>query len=298
MATMSIDERARGLVGNLAGGCSGGNSIGSMTPACYDTAWVAMVSKSSDGQRKWVFPECYDFLLRAQLPSGGWCANGPDIDGIVTTLAALLAMKTRIGEVGVGIESNNLELCSRIDRAVRYLKNIFKEWRVPVCRNVGFEILVPALLSYLEKEGEIFQFPGRAALMALNAEKLAKSQPELLYGGCESTLIHSLEALIGKIDFDRVRHHKINGSLLASPSSTAAYLMNSSLWDDEAEQYLRTAVKEGCGRGTGGVPSAFPCTTFEVSWVCLTLGFQHETQGLIWQRLCLPCLSMDFLLPR
>ena len=279
MTATLIDERARSLVENLAGGCSDGNSIGSMTPAYYDTAWAAMISKALDGQRKWVFPECYDFLLSGQLPNGGWCANGPDIDGIVTTLAALLAMKMRIGGVAVGIEGNSPELSSRIDRAVRYLEKMLKDWRVEVCRNVGFEILVPALLSYLEKEGEMFQFPGRRALMALNAEKLAKFKPELLYGDSQSTLIHSLEAFIGKIDFDRVRHHKINGSLLGSPSSTAAYLMNSSIWDDEAEQYLRTTVKDGCGKGTGGVPSAFPCTTFEVSWVYLSLDFQYDPRA-------------------
>ena len=281
MAAISIDEKARCLVENLARGCNGGNGIGSMTPAYYDTAWAAMVFKTVDGQRKWLFPECYEFLLSAQLPNGGWCADGPDIDSILTTLAALLAMKMRIGETTVGIEGTSLDSSSHIDRAVCYLEILFKDWQVGACRNVGFEVLVPALLSYLEKEGQTFRFPGRRALMALNAQKLAKFKPELLYGRSQSTLIHSLEAFIGKIDFDRVRHHKVNGSLLASPSSTAAYLMNSSLWDDEAEQYLRTTVKEGCGRGTGGVPSAFPSTTFEVSWVYLTLDFQYEIYGLI-----------------
>lgn len=70
------------------------------------------------------------------------------------------------------------------------------------------------------------------------------------------------------IDFDKVAHHKVHGSMMASPSSTAAYLLNVSNWDDEAEAYLRQVIKSGAGRGSGGVPSAYPSMHFEYSWVC------------------------------
>lgn len=59
--------------------------------------------------------------------------------------------------------------------------------------------------------------------------------------------------------------------MMASPSSTAAYLMYTSEWDNEAEDYLRHVIKDGPGRGTGAVPSAFPSTYFEYSWVMSTL---------------------------
>lgn len=54
---------------------------------------------------------------------------------------------------------------------------------------------------------------------------------------------------------------------MASPASTAAYLMNATPWDEEAEMYLRKAVKDGPGKGNGAVPSAFPTPIFEISWV-------------------------------
>lgn len=49
---------------------------------------------------------------------------------------------------------------------------------------------------------------------------------------------------------------------MASPSSTAAYLMHTTTWDNEAEDYQRHVISEGEGRGGGGVPSALPSTHF------------------------------------
>jgi hypothetical protein len=41
--------------------------------------------------------------------------------------------------------------------------------------------------------------------------------------------------------------------------------------DEDVENYLRHVVHEGPGKGTGAVPSAFPSTFFEHSWVLSTL---------------------------
>lgn len=81
------------------------------------------------------------------------------------------------------------------------------------------------------------------------------------------TLTHSLEAFIGKIDFDQIVQHKVSGSMFGSPSSTAAYLMNASAWDDEAEDYLRQVIRKSVGQGSGGVPGVYPTTHFEYTWV-------------------------------
>jgi hypothetical protein len=53
--------------------------------------------------------------------------------------------------------------------------------------------------------------------------------------------------------------------MMGSPSSTAAYLMHASVWDDEAEAYLRKVLKYSAGRGNGSVPCAWPTSVFEVS---------------------------------
>jgi len=87
---------------------------------------------------------------------------------------------------------------------------------------------------------------------------------EILYSS-PKTSAHSLEAFIGRIDFDRLTRHKTFGSMMASSASTAAYLMQCSTWDNEAESYIRRVICEGMGKGNGGLPSVFPTPIFEVT---------------------------------
>ena len=54
---------------------------------------------------------------------------------------------------------------------------------------------------------------------------------------------------------------------MASPASTAAFLMQSSVWNIDAESYLRNVIHNGSGKGNGGVPSVFPMPIFEITWV-------------------------------
>ncbi|KAL8787614.1 MAG: hypothetical protein Q9195_007702 [Heterodermia aff. obscurata] len=100
---------------------------------------------------------------------------------------------------------------------------------------------------------------------------MSRFKPQLLYGPMRLTAVHSLEAFIGMIDFNKVTHHKVQGAMMASPSLTAAYLMNVTKWDDEAETYLRQVIKSGAGRASGGVPSAYPSMHFEFTWILSTL---------------------------
>lgn len=55
------------------------------------------------------------------------------------------------------------------------------------------------------------------------------------------TAPHSFEAFNSDINIDLLIHQKCNGSFLASPSATFAYinLINSSNLDEESKQYLR-----------------------------------------------------------
>jgi hypothetical protein len=261
----SIAEEAWGLVHSLASQCNALHGFGTMSPAAYDTAWVAMVEKKGeDGMLKPLFPEAFGYLEKTQSEDGSWAAETSDTDGIVNTLAALLAFKRQERHLADAL-ADNQRRCLAAEAA---LHRMFAGWDSESSDRVGLEVLVPNLLRLLESEGIMFDFPSRDSLMALNAAKLARLGP-VLTSPKQTTLIHTLEAFVGTLDFDQVKQHKMpNGSMLASPSSTAAYLMNVTEWDDDAEAYLRMVFRQQAAMGrTGGFPSAYPSTIFETSWV-------------------------------
>ena len=68
-----------------------------MSASVYDTAWLSMVQKPGiDGiTGTWLFPECFEFIIEQQLPSGGWESDAATVDGILNTAAALLSLKKR-----------------------------------------------------------------------------------------------------------------------------------------------------------------------------------------------------------
>ncbi|KAE8375466.1 terpenoid cyclases/protein prenyltransferase alpha-alpha toroid [Aspergillus bertholletiae] len=256
--------------------------LGFMSCAIYDTAWVSMVRKTTSEGSRWLIPECFEYILQAQLPDGGWEAYACDVDGILNTAASLLALETHAENPIIGTDPPVEDIKERIGRAQDSLSRQLQEWNVNDTVHVGFEIILPALLRLLRKRGHHFEFDGSADLEELNRIKLSKFKPEALYS-FKTTALHSLEAFIGMIDFDKVAHQKVNGSFMFSPSSTAAYLMFASSWDDECEQYLQMVFKNGAGCGSGGMPSAYPSTYFEISWILTTLlhnGYSPDDLGL------------------
>ncbi len=265
MNNQRLDRLAQTIIQRLATGCRN-DDLGSATVAFYDTAWVALVSKGNGEQKEWLFPECFRFLLDNQSSDGGWSCHGSCDGQLLNTLAALLAMKKHSSAGGLIKHPDQLDLEARISKATRFLHEHLQAWDISESLLVGFEILVPALLTMLEHEGVRFDFLGRQQLDILNRTKLSNFEPEVLYS-TSSSLLHSLEAFVDRIDFDKVSHHKTFGSMMASPASTAAYLMRASTWDIEAEQYLRKVIHKGAGNGSGGVPSVFPMPMFEISWV-------------------------------
>ncbi|KAH7304690.1 aphidicolan-16beta-ol synthase [Stachybotrys elegans] len=262
-------QEATQMIKGAVGAYDDKYGYGTMSCAIYDTAWVSMVTKPIDGQQQWLFPECFRYVLDHQLPDGSWGVNRKaQIDGILNTSAGLLALARHRSAPASERQTQPMDcdLEDRIIRARSSLQAQLMEWDVSKTDHVGFEMIVPAMLQYLDREGFTFDFPSKAPLMGVYSAKMARFKPEFLYSPVRITAVHSLESFIGTIDFDRVAHHKVNGSMLGSPSSTAAYLMHVSQWDDEAEAYLAHVVKTAAGHGSGGVPSAYPSTYFEYSW--------------------------------
>ncbi len=274
MAKHDAQERINKLLGRLLDTYDPSYGLGSMTCSVYDTAWVACVSKTVSGRPQWLFPSSFSFVLNSQLPDGGWPAHPneddtDEVDGILSTAAALFSLTQHAKDP---LQLRHLEdgsLPQRIEKGVERLSEALGGWRVRECNAVGFEILVPSLLDLLQREEIHFAFPGKELLLEIRDQKLAKVRPEMLYKNAPLALLHSLEAFHGHKDFlyDRIAHQKIGGSMMASPSATASYLIRCPEWDDEAEAYLRLVVSNGEGRGSGGVPSAYPSTNFELTWV-------------------------------
>ncbi|PWY96735.1 Ent-kaurene synthase [Aspergillus sclerotioniger CBS 115572] len=269
-----LQQSCDALLQRLANSCTHPYGMSSISCSIYDTAWVSMIAKTTDDSHQWLFPSSFNHLLETQTPEGGWESNSEsDIDQILNTMAALLSLvKHRSNPTyGVIAEKHTHDPDECIARATDFLRTKLQVLNVAATDRVGLELLIPAHQRYLANEGIVFDFPGQKYLSRLNSAKLRRFSPELLYGGVATTLTHSLEAFIGLIDFDRLRHRLDFGSMLASPSSTSAYLIHAAHWDDDAEAYVRAAVELGTGKGSGAVPSAFPTTIFELAWVASTL---------------------------
>ncbi|MCJ1342377.1 hypothetical protein MMC31_000559 [Peltigera leucophlebia] len=277
MSQSELKARISKLLNGVLDNYEPSYGLGSMTCSVYDTAWVGCVAKTIAGRAQWLFPCSFSYILKSQLPEGGWPAhpyeNGTtEADCILSTMAALFCLTQHAKEP---LQLRHLHEClsAKIERGCASLSKMLKIWRVGDCRAVGFEVLAPAILDLLEEEGRTFEFPAKDLLHNIRNQKLAKVPPEAIYGKACPTLLHSIEAFHGRkdISFDRISHLKVAGSMMASPSATASYLIRSTKWDDEAEAYLRLAISNGEGKGSGAVPSAYPTTNFEVTWVVSTL---------------------------
>ncbi|KAI0099783.1 Ent-kaurene synthase [Nemania sp. FL0031] len=256
----SLLNQVRVLVAGLTVQLKGDPLRSFMSASVYDTAWLAMIQHPRN-MNSWLFPECFDFVLKTQLPGGGWDAYASNLDGILNTSASLLAIKKHLK-----LQPLDQSLTHLANKAEKALTLLLENWDVSMSDQVGFELLVSKHISMLREEGVSLEFGGLGKLNELYQEKVARLPLESVYKGV-STLYHSLEALIGHIDFDRVAHsQEENGSMLGSPSSTAAFLIHSSQWNPKAEEYLRNVLRN-CADLGGGVPSAWPTTIFETSWV-------------------------------
>ncbi|KAI0889799.1 Ent-kaurene synthase [Annulohypoxylon maeteangense] len=245
----SLYSQCQSLLASINTQCTTGQAHGFMSSSIYDTAWLSMLRKPGC-KTNWLFPECFDFILRSQTPDGAWESYRSDTDGILNTVAALLSLRKHLREV-----PDNQDWMFRSRQAESALKKLLNDWDITSTDQVGFEVLIIKHLILLEDEGLVFQFPGLNALRALRDSKLER-----------------LPISSGVIEFDKLGRWRGNdGSMCGSIASTVAYLMHSSTWDEEAESYLRNALKYGTGEKDGGVPSAWPATIFEASWVVATL---------------------------
>jgi halimadienyl-diphosphate synthase len=243
---------------------------GEMTAAAYDTAWVAMV-RDPHHPNQLAFPQALNWLLKHQAIDGSWSRSSPYPYALLPTLAGLLAL------LKAPAQTESIRYAA--SRAEAYLRTSFSQWSVKKHESVGFEVLAPKLLQELEKLGVFFEFPDKAELLELYAEKMLIAGPDLIYSG-QSNLIHSLEAFGSSLDFKRLkRQQSSNGSYGCSPAATAAVLIYGSDWDNAAADWLTYLSNRAFDGVQGGMPNAYPIDAFEGAWVLYNLalgGFNLE----------------------
>ncbi|KAJ5910321.1 terpenoid cyclases/Protein prenyltransferase [Penicillium tannophilum] len=259
----SPDDLLR-FMGNLAqDDVYGPSQFGSSTPSIYDSAWMSTVYKNQNSEQGWMFPRRFQYVLSLQQP---------DVDGILSTAASLLALLNRRERTLRGNDQGDIS--QRIECAIKCLQNLLQGWDAAESNQVGFELIVPSTLCRIARYGVHFSFPGRKSLDMIHAKKMQKFHPQMLYSDLQTTMLHSLEAFVGVVDFDLLKHHcTVENRVMASPAATSAYLMYVKEWDPRAETYLNRLVSCS-GDSAGGVPAAFPTCNFELSWALSTL-FLH-----------------------
>lgn len=213
----SLCAQAQVILSTLAADSSTAHGYGSLSISVYDTAWLAMIWKpAQEGSSEpgaWLFPCCFQYLLAQQLPSGAWESYATPVDGILNTGAALLAIKQHLRR-----DTGHQDWLLRSQKAEEALRHLLYGWDIRLADQVGFEVLVPSLLEALGQEGVAIDFPQLDVLRAIRDTKLAKLPPSILYK-TPSTLLHSLEAFVGHIDFNKVSQWRnADGSMMGSPA--------------------------------------------------------------------------------
>lgn len=216
----------------------------------YDTAWIARLIPHVNGG---TFDSTRDWLRNHQHDDGSW---GGEIthyhDRVVSTLAALLALKT------AGQDADE----QRIHAGEAYL------WRE--CARIAHD------------SHDTIGFPVLAIALVKEAENLGLDVPVNLYSNMDqverklnllgpnpsmwrnTSLIFSYEALRihvpFQLDFD---FSEPNGSVAASPSATVAAMLSSQDFSSASINYL---VNNLDGQGDGGSAFVQPFDIFESAW--------------------------------
>jgi hypothetical protein len=175
----SIADEAARLVEELANFSRMNRQHGSMSVSIYDTAWAAMILIKLPGtegdEYQWLFPKSFVFLLHSQFDDGSWNVTGSEIDGLLNTLAACLALIKHRDNTTCPHSSPVIAVIdSCISKAVCWLEVMLQGWEIGECDRVGFEVLVPNLLSLLAENGIELNFANSEALKKLNMQKLAQ----------------------------------------------------------------------------------------------------------------------------
>lgn len=231
---------------------------GLMSPAAYDTAWLARIPEENDFTIP-AYPEALTWLRENQHPDGSWGSEIEYVhDRIISTLAAIIALAQ--WDNTNNDKLHNDENKRIIEHGLEYIRNNAGrlEFELPTG---GFELILPALLQDAEKIGINVHCQTFLPYYRMREEKLAKIPSHLLYSR-KLSITHSLEFMGDSLDLERAEiFQDSNGGVGVSPSSTA-YLLTKLPRNTAARSYIASLVAAYGNK----VPEVFPFDSFELSW--------------------------------
>nr|AKP96362.1 ent-kaurene synthase [Grindelia hirsutula] len=183
----------------------------------YDTAWVAMVP-SPESPKSPRFPQCLNWLMDNQLKDGSWGIfhhNQPlTKDSLSSTLACIVALKRwNVGE-------------DQINKGLHFIDSNFAaatDKRQP--SPFGFDIIFPGMLKYAKYLN--IDLPLNDTDLSLLLHGRASELQRCGSKEKEAYLAYISEGLENFHDWNTVMKYQMkNGSVLNSPSATAAVLIH------------------------------------------------------------------------
>ena len=247
---------------------------GRMSSTAYDTAWVARLG---DVDRE-LSNHAIGWICENQMPDGSWGTK--DIyyyhDRVICTLAAMIALT---------YQGKRMRDKTQIEKGLQALDFITSGATGglaadPNGATVGFEMIVPTLVSEAERLGIIKQqgdqILGRLGrLRDIKMSKLAGKQINRHITPAFSSEMAGNDKL-HLLDIENLQ--EANGSVGNSPSATAHFALQVRPGDPKALTYLRGVMQDGAA------PFAFPFDIFERSWVLWNLSLikspDEETRKL------------------
>ena len=244
---------------------------GVVTSTTYDTAWLARLGDLEVSLSN----PALEWLCENQLSDGSWGAK--DIyyyhDRVICTLSAMIALARQ------GRRSFDR---MQIEKGLHALERVTAGATGglasdPNGATVGFEMIVPTLVSEAEKLGLITQqgdrILGRMAKMrSIKVEKLAGRRINKFVTPAFSAEMAGLDGQ-NILEIDNLQEP--NGSVANSPSATAYFATHLKCGDAQALNYLHKVVNRD-----NGAPAFAPIDIFEVAWTLWNIKIIPNLQDL------------------
>jgi halimadienyl-diphosphate synthase len=258
---------------------------GHVSITAYDTAWVArLIHVDSELANR-----ALHWLCEHQLPDGSWGVAEPHYyhDRVISTLSAMIALTQR------GRRARDR---TQIRKGLQALDHITGNATKALTSSgdmatVGFEMIVPTLVSEAERLGIIKQQGDRilGRLGRLRQEKMAKLAGRKISRGITAAHSAEMAGTDGMHLLDVENLQEANGSVSNSPAATAYFSACVDPGEKNALGYLRQVIDSR----EGAAPSFAPFDIFERAWVLwnVALAKAHRDPEIL--ALCQP--HLDYL---